>query len=199
MNSLVDYHITMKGAKLPPVTGLYDYVLATDGVYIRGKKPGLEVCFPIATCHVRGLVEIEPAFNWDYPLVSEEVVRALMIHAEESAAQQLEQLFHLCWDGETFRLEIPAQDQQPASCRALDDGPESSQARALIEIHSHNSMRAFFSSQDNRDEQGFRIYGVVGRVLTEPEIRVRVGLHGYHWQIPAEWVLELPDGLRDCE
>ncbi len=35
-------------------------------------------------------------------------------------------------------------------------------------------MRAFWSNTDNRDEQGFRIYGVIGRLDSDtPELRLR--------------------------
>jgi PRTRC genetic system protein A len=177
---------------------LYEYVLAADGVYVRGSRPGLEVMFQIGKCEVRGLAHVEAVFKWRLPIVSEEIVRAIWLHSEQAAEQGLEKLFHLCWDGETFRLEIPDQTQTSASCRPLDSGPESSHARALIEIHSHHEMPAFFSGTDNKDEQGFRIYGVIGRVFSAPELRARVGCHGYFWEIPARWVMEMPQGLKDC-
>jgi hypothetical protein len=59
-------------------------------------------------------------------------------------------------------------------------------------------MSADFSGMDDEAQQGFRVYAVVGRVLTSPEIRVRVGCHGYFWEIPANWVFEMPKGLKNC-
>ena len=39
---------------------------------------------------------------------------------------------------------------------------------------------------DDGDEQGFRIYGVVGRLdATEPELSLRVGVYGHF--APADW------------
>ena len=50
-------------------------------------------------------------------------------------------------------------------------------AGVVAEFHSHGGSRAFFSATDDRDEQGFRIYGVVGRLDTPlPELRLRVGV-----------------------
>ena len=37
-------------------------------------------------------------------------------------------------------------------------------AGVVAEFHSHGGSRAFFSATDDRDEQGFRIYGVAGRL-----------------------------------
>lgn len=46
---------------------------------------------------------------------------------------------------------------------------------AIVEVHSHHSMRAYFSATDDRDETGRRIYGVVGRLDSpHPEIALRV-------------------------
>jgi hypothetical protein len=92
----------------------------------------------------------------------------------------------------------PDQTRTAASCRPLEQGPGSSHDRALIEIHSHHSMRAEFSRIDDQDEQGFRLYGVIGRLNRQPEIRLRAGLYGYFWEIPAGLAMNLPAGLKCC-
>jgi len=68
----------------------------------------------------------------------------------------------------------------------------------LLLIHSHHGMRPEFSRADDADERGFRLYGVIGNLPEKPEIRMRVGVYGYFWEIPASWALELPDSLMDC-
>ena len=56
----------------------------------------------------------------------------------------------------------------------------------VAEFHSHGGSRAFFSATDDRDEQGFRTYGVVGRLdAPQPELRLRVGVYGHF--APVEW------------
>ena len=46
---------------------------------------------------------------------------------------------------------------------------------AIVEVHSHHAMRAYFSATDDRDETGRRIYGVLGRLDgPHPEIALRV-------------------------
>ena len=48
-------------------------------------------------------------------------------------------------------------------------------ADALVEVHSHHRLRAYFSSTDDRDETARRIYGVLGRLdSTSPELALRV-------------------------
>jgi PRTRC genetic system protein A len=179
------------------IGALYGYWTCGNGVFISAARDGLAVAFPIAKVEVRGLPPLEPMFRMDYPKIKREVMESLLYHAQEAARDNLEELYHLVWDGETFRLHIPAQTRTGVSCKPLDDSPESTLALSFIEIHSHHSMRAFFSKQDDRSEQGFKIFAVVGRVLSCPEIKFRVGLYGYYWEIKADWVCELPDGISD--
>ena len=46
---------------------------------------------------------------------------------------------------------------------------------AVVEVHSHHAMRAYFSATDNRDETARRVYGVLGRLDSQqPEIALRL-------------------------
>ena len=83
-------------------------------------------------------------------------------------------------------------------------------AGVVAEFHSHGRSRAFFSKTDDADEQGFRIYGVAGRLDTDrPELSLRVGIYGHF--APVEWsqvfggphpglrlIAGEPDATPDC-
>jgi hypothetical protein len=72
----------------------------------------------------------------------------------------------------------------------------------VLEMHSHGKMKPFFSAQDNKDEQGFRIYAVAGRLNDEPRIRLRVGGYGYFREILFQEVFDGPcpiDNFMDAE
>ncbi len=46
---------------------------------------------------------------------------------------------------------------------------------ALVEVHSHHALPAYFSGTDDRDETARRVYGVLGRLDTpSPELALRV-------------------------
>jgi hypothetical protein len=62
----------------------------------------------------------------------------------------------------------------------------------VLELHSHGKMSAFFSGQDNKDEQGFRVYAVAGRLNDEPQIRLRIGIYGYFREILFQEVFDGP-------
>ena len=54
----------------------------------------------------------------------------------------------------------------------------------VAEFHSHGRMTGFFSSQDNRDEQGFKIYGVLGSLASNsPQVNFCLGIYGYFRQL----------------
>lgn len=194
---LVDYLIAGGRGQAGVEASLYEYVMAGNGLFMQAQKPDLFVRFLIAEAKVRGLPALIEMFEWKYRPVPVEITERILIRAQIEADEGLEILFHLIWEEDRWSLVVPEQEQTGATCKPLESGPDSSHARALIEVHSHHSMRARFSPVDDRDEQGFRIYGVIGRVMTEPEIRMRVGCYGYFWEIPASWVMGLPDSLRD--
>ena len=73
-------------------------------------------------------------------------------------APDTERLFAVRWDGRTYRLVVP--EQEGTATRLKYTPP----AGVVAEFHSHGSSRSFFSATDDRDEQGFRIYGVAGRL-----------------------------------
>lgn len=180
---------------------LYGYLLAGDGVHLLAERPELQVSFPVAHAEIRGL----PAWGWVFdfrlPRVPVETVLTVLEQAVFWAEKGLENLWHLSHfttnpycDG--WNEETPEQVRTARSCRPLESG--GSHDRAILEIHSHHSMAAKFSETDDADETGFRLYAVIGRLPDAPEIRLRVGVYGQFWEIPASWVMELPEGLRDC-
>lgn len=198
---LVDYVVARPGEELPPIrAGFYEYVLAGNGVFVRGKREGLEVLMPWRECEVRGLSVVEPYVRLDAPRVP---ARALVwaLQASRDVCRdgvKRELLFWLWPDGERWQMEIPAQDNTGGTVKPLYANEEGSNyARTLVDLHSHHEMRPFFSHTDDRDEQGFRLYAVLGNIFEQPSVALRVGLYGAFWNIPARWVFELPEGVRD--
>jgi hypothetical protein len=188
---------------LPPIdASLYEYVMAGNGIFIRGARREFEAQFCIVPCAIRGLVDLEPALSINAPRVPREIAEEMLRRARaarDAIGHPCEIVFHLEVD-ETmvWRCHVPAQNQAPTRARPSDDSPTSSYARACIEVHSHVDMHASFSSLDDQDEVGFRVYAVLGCISTTPVIRVRVGMYGYRYDIPANWVFDLPPGIGDA-
>lgn len=195
-------HIFATQSDLPPLEAcLYQYVVASNGIFVRASRPGLEALVPvILTANpVRGLASVRP-----FVRVSELVPRYMTERLFLSAWQQgrRESLYYLGLDLRLarpyqWRVDMPKQVQSPGGVHPVD--PFAGGADTVLEVHSHHSMAACFSGTDDREERaGFRLFAVLGRLnARRPEIRVRAGVYGYFWDIPAAWVFDLPPYALD--
>jgi len=62
----------------------------------------------------------------------------------------------------------------------------------VVEFHSHSMMSSFFSGTDTRDEQGFGVYVVVGRLdMLIPEMQARIGVYGYFASLNLDEVFDV--------
>lgn len=199
---LVDYHVLHQPNLPPYAAALYDYLVAGNGVFLRSQRPGLRVLLPITSCEIRGLPPVAASVQFDFPRIPACVLEQILVRAQaagDAEGRPVEMLFHLYWRHGEWQLVIPEQQQTTASVTPCDDGPDSSYAQALVELHSHHDLDAFFSTTDDRDEQqGFRIYAVIGHVHAQPELLVRVGCEGAFLIIPAEQIFELPGSIVDA-
>lgn len=195
----------------PTIGQLYDYLFTADAIYLRALRPGLSVLLKIHNCEIRGLAKIANCLPYKkvYPIeftlprIPSSYLQKILERSIDACVDNgtlIEALFHLIWNEEAKRwqLDKPAQEANAGSVRPLHDGAGSGYERAIIELHSHHQMTAFFSGTDDADEQGFRIYAVIGEIFSEPKIRVRVGCFGHFEEIPADTIFRLPDTIIDC-
>lgn len=197
------YHVLTDSAPPPLDTSrIYQYVIGREGVFLLAGCAGLEVLMPIsAPSTLPGLAKVSPSIKWKYPLVSDKLVQDLFDLARATRdidGHMLERLFYLTWEG-GWHIHEPEQVQFATSVRATTW--TEADEMAIIEGHSHHDMRAYFSSTDNQDELihgGFKVYFVLGRVHAQPQIRTRVCVHGYSWEVPASTFFTLPADIEDC-
>jgi len=203
MLELVNY-IVARQMPLPPLQAqMYEYVMAANGVFVRGRREGLDALIPVlapgGTETIRGLATVEPFVQLHYPRVSGVTVYQMLLEAWLAGSftpVPLEILFHLVWEQTHWKLVTPQQIQTAMSVRPDEDAP--SYRNALIEVHSHHGMGTHFSGTDNAEESGFRLYVILGRIFSQPTLRVRVGIYGRRWEIPARWIFNLPLGIADA-
>ncbi len=195
-------HLLLKQASLPPMPAPLVYVIAGNGVHLWAKRHGLEVLIPVTSCSIRDLYPAEPFVRLDGPRIPARVVTEIFSLARAACCDHLREiLFYLLLKQATgWQLVVPEQEQAmtrvtPGASVLTTDLYQ----RTLTEIHSHHQMPAFFSQTDDADEQGFRLYGTLGRIFEErgPQIRMRVGVYGHFYEIPACLVMELPETIED--
>ena len=154
----------------------YDYVLGQGGLYVQAEGPDLTARLMIAPAEVRGLAQVERKVELRHgPLPAELLERGVDWFLEEPSH---ERLFAVRWEGGQYRMAFPNQEGRRTS---LTYTPVEG---AVAEFHSHGRLGAFFSAIDDQDEQGFRIYGVVGKLGEPvPQIDLRIGVYGYFGQL----------------
>ena len=178
-------------AGLAGVHGIgYDYVLGSGGVYVQSRSPHLTARLPVAPGEVRGLAPVTEKVDLTHgPIPAGLFGMGLRWFHDDPGT---ERLFAVRWDGRAYRMVVP---QQAGTATRLAYQPP---AGVVAEFHSHGGSRAFFSATDDRDEQGFRIYGVAGRLHTDrPELSLRVGVYGHFALVQWSQVFDgPPPGIR---
>ena len=169
----------------------YDYVLGSGGVYVQSESAHLTARIAVAPCKVRGLAPVTEKLTLGHGPIPAHVFELGL--SWMLAAPGTERFFAVRWGGDAYRLVVPRQEGTGSS---LSYEPP---AGVVAEFHSHGGHRAFFSATDDRDEQGFRVYGVVGRLHDPlPEMSLRLGIYGHfaplHW--PHVFGGPHPPGLR---
>lgn len=174
---------------------LCEYIFAANGLLRRAQRPGLEAMIPAAP-PTRLLKIVEPCFRLNAPRVPMQLVQMMLNQARCQCIERgefVEVLFYYCWnDVQGWTLHTPPQAQGVTWVYATDTSANSAYVKALVEVHSHHWMEPRFSPDDDRDEVGFRIYGVLGRIFERPELKTRVSVYGDWWEIPASAVFDLP-------
>lgn len=161
----------------------YNYIVAGNGLFIRGASPLLEATVLVAEGTVRGLVSLTEEVRLRHGKIPRHLYDlAVMVFAGSPLD---ERYLAIVWDGR-YDIRHPPQEMQPGRVR-YDVVPGS-----VMDIHSHGAMTAWFSHVDDIDEQGLKLYGVVGRVNTMlPEAVFRVGVYGYFCPLEAEDIFDV--------
>ena len=168
----------------------YDYTMYGDGIWISGHNPHLYASALVAPGKVRGL---EPHLDCykgaelrhgKIPQRFFDLAISVMV-----ARPEKEVYVAIAWGGSSYQLVIP--EQEGSGARVEYSTPDN----IVCELHSHGKMGAFFSTVDDADEQGLRIYGVVGELYEEtPVLALRLGVYGYF--MPLRWT-DVFDGGRN--
>ncbi len=196
IDNLVTYHV-YKHAPLPTSDSLaYQYILAGNGVFVRAETRFFSALLPAATCPVRGLPSLRSHFQLLVPRIPAHLLNTIL--ADARRARRLdnglnEVLYQFHHHDQSVRVIKPPQQANAATILSTGAGHMS----VLCDLHSHGNMSAFFSQADNADEQGIRMYAVIGRLDTKPEMRLRVGVYGYWLPLPVTAVFTSKGPFKD--
>jgi PRTRC genetic system protein A len=112
--------------------------------------------------------------------------------------QDAEAYIELYWDTKETKyvIHVPKQIVSKGSVRYDKDSDlflhDFERYIAVMQIHSHNTMNAFFSSVDDADEKETKFYGVFGKIKDpEPEFKCRFVVLGEKLNIQANTIFDM--------
>lgn len=179
----VDYLIYRGDGALSLLPGkAYGYLLAGNGVLKLMDNGHFRAAIPVLPGPVAGLPAYPPFVTSKVGRFPGEVLGAVLGDARRRASRTLrEALYHLKF--EEGRVNVCYPRQRSSASRVLYTGGDD--PAIVCDLHSHQEMGAFFSAEDNGDEQGCRFYAVIGKIFSAPEICLRVGVYGDFWEVPV--------------
>ncbi len=160
------------------------YVTCSSGIMeVRNNEIGL---FIAKTNKIGGAEDIKEKFKFNLPkkIPYEMFLKTLAffrgINDLYSGAEAALQIF---WNREEqeYFFYIPKQEVSGSTVN-FDRNEELEQEHLLVmDIHSHNTMGAFWSGTDNADEKETRLFGVLGKITSDtPEYKFRAVCGGNH-------------------
>ena len=183
---------------------LIEYVVAANGLFARAVRREMSVCLPLWLGRMGGaaLQPVERHFRLAGPRVPEQLVREMLDVARRASPPETERgdeaLFYLTLGPGGWALHVPPQEATTVSVRAMLEAGDPAYSEAVLEVHSHHSMPAFFSTDDDQEEAGkFRLFAVLGRIHTRPALVLRLGMWAYFWNLKPRLVFDLPLEVHD--
>jgi len=195
---LVHYHV-YTGAALPRVTALlgYDYVMAGNGVFLRCENKHLKATFPVAVTAIAGLPDLSTEFTLKIPEVPNHILVEILTDANSDRTR--EHMYQIKHNGSEYYWDQPRQGGTLARVEySIDEDKLSDDTNVVIDLHTHPG-KAYFSSIDNHDELGFRLYGVLGQTKKAGfnSIVMRLGVYGQYMCIQPTDVFSEGTNLKE--
>lgn len=93
-----------------------------------------------------------------------------------------------------YELYFPRQHAGVSSVAFYRDMLLEEEKVLVMDVHSHGCMDAFFSSVDNHDEKGTRLFLVLGRIYREmPAWKLRAGIAGHYRELALTDVFDMEE------
>lgn len=177
LGSLINYPSGLDGER----GTCYDYLLAANGLFIETGNKLLTVRVPLAYCTLLGLAPMETKVTMRYGRIPQHLFDRAMDEFLVDTHQ--ERYVAVVWDN-GYKIYDPEQKQSEGGVEYVMG------ANVILDLHSHGQTKAWFSTHDNDDERGLKLYGVVGNFGEIPEVRLRLGIYGYFYSMAWGEVFE---------
>lgn len=179
----------------------FSIVASNDGRLYEIRKNELgTIIVPARFLHK--LEEVPTGFQFNLPKIPGIFLEQILSFFRDFCKNGLEYevMVQIYWNKKKLKYEIYCPEQDVSKVNVYYEEREFSEDRIeVVQIHSHNTMPAFFSSTDNKDEKKYLMYGVIGSLDTFPSMELRVGLNGYYYELDFNNVFETFDSMLNRE
>ncbi|RTR26593.1 hypothetical protein EKG37_21225 [Robertmurraya yapensis] len=154
--------------------------------------------------HLRKLEKIPQGFQFNLPHIpGEKLAKAITFFRDYcSNGTDLEVMVSFFYHPKTkeYFVDCPIQRVSKVRIEYEELNYEKEGFIEVLQIHSHNSMDAYFSTVDNNDEKRFLLYGVVGKVDQEqPCMKLRAGVNGHFYDLPLDYIFDEPNLTNEAD
>lgn len=149
----------------------YNYILASNGLFIEAESPLIDARVPAAECEVRGLAPLETKFTLTYGSIPQRFFNmALDYFLTDPDIEH----YVAVTGAAGYHFYVPTHQDKSENKVIYEVGDN-----VVLDIHSHGHFQACFSTKDNDDELGLKLYAVVGKLNATPMVKLRIGVYGY--------------------
>jgi len=152
----------------------YNYITSSNGLFIEAENSLISARIPIADCCVRGLVPLEKRISLLYGSIPQRFFDlALSLFLSDT---RIEHYVAVVADA-GYHFYIPVQDKSAGSV-VYETGRD-----IVLDMHSHGEMGAGFSTTDDKDDAGLKLFAVIGNLGGKPVVKLRIGVYGYFYEL----------------
>lgn len=179
-----------------------EFVVAQNGIFCVVKNRIGE--FKVEVDKIPYLKGFQPGFSLSLPKLPITLLFTVInfFKAVNIEKNGCEAMVHIYWDKEhsSYLVDTPEQAVSGGSVKAIRNQELEKKYLLVMDIHSHNTMGAFFSGTDDGDEKETRLFGVIGKIEKSiPAMKFRAGHGGDYVELdmndifdtgmfPREWL-----------
>ncbi|RUS44913.1 Mov34/MPN/PAD-1 family protein [Cohnella sp. AR92] len=108
--------------------------------------------------------------------------------------KRVEAAVHIYWDRSRREYDLVCPEQVVSSneVQAFIEPSSNPHRELIMTIHSHAADRAFYSSGDNQNDRGFKVYGIIGRLDEQiPECCFRARYNDTSFELTPRELFEM--------
>lgn len=194
IRSLIGYYTDIPDRVDKP----FNYMLGKDGLFSVRNIAVARVVTKLSPegTQLQGIERtLKPGIYLNVPKIPWRIMSQILAFFKEVYNQHKSEVYASVWwnpEEQQYTVHIPEQRVTGASVHHTQDHDKDNNLIHVLDIHSHASMAAFFSSVDDSDEQrADRFYGVVGKLDREiPMWKWRMRVDGKFIDIHPSLLLE---------